>query len=87
MAQDSAMRARVAGKERTAARTVWSVEIGPLRARCLRDGDGYLVQGRTERGWSDEIARGTGPLDLLRLIVGSVGVAKAVAASAERAVP
>jgi len=37
MNQDKAMRARVAGREATEERTVWKLDVPPLRYRCLRD--------------------------------------------------
>jgi hypothetical protein len=74
---DQGVRARVDGKTKTAARTAWSLEIGPLRARCLREDDGsYVVQGRTEKGWSTEIGKGTDPLVLLKTVANSKGVAR-----------
>lgn len=80
MASDPA-HARSAGKEAVGARTVWFVDIGPLRARCLLDGEGYVVQARTSRGWTDTIGRGADALELLRRLMSSAGMAKAMAAS------
>ena len=44
------VRARSDGKDRVAAATVWSVDVGGLRVRCLRVEGGYVAQARTPRG-------------------------------------
>lgn len=64
------VRARVAGKQAIEARTIWALEAGygaPVRVRCLRrDEGGYVVQARTSKGWTEEIATGDDPWDLLK---------------------
>jgi hypothetical protein len=76
MQGDAAMRARVDGKTAVEASKAWELHVGELAARCLKTDDGYIVQGRTAKGWTAEIGRGSDPLDLLRSVVASKGVAK-----------
>jgi len=84
MPQESAMRARVDGRAKVAARTVWTLEIGALTARCLRQDDGtFIVQGRTSKGWTAEIGKGADAQTLLVCVVKSKGVATALAAKAK----
>lgn len=72
------MRARVDGKQKTAASIVWSFEAGGLRVRCLALDEGFLVQARSEKGWTEFIGRGRDAFALLKLIVGSGTAKKAV---------
>ncbi len=77
-----ATRARVAGKMAVAARTVWQLDIGQMRIRCLWQDDHYELQARTEKGWC-HFGGGTCPHQLLsRVIIG-----KTVAAAIERNKP
>jgi hypothetical protein len=79
MTTDAAVRARVAGREAVAAKTVWQLDLGPVRARCVRQGEAeYVVQGRMSNGWTTVILRGTDPVELLRQVAGSIGVRKAI---------
>lgn len=76
---NSAMRARVAGKMAVEARTAWALDIGGgmHRLRCLRDehGDGFTVQMRTSKGWTQEVTKGTDAHALLCKVVGSKAIA------------
>jgi len=74
--QDAGMRARVAGKQATAARKAWELEAGPARFRCLLEADGsYVVQARGSKGWSTQVATGTDPVELLRKLVNTPALA------------
>ena len=73
------MRARVAGKAAVAARIVWSLEAGQLRARCLAVGRGYfVVQLRSSAGWENTVTRGVDPVALLQRMTGAGLVAQQV---------
>jgi hypothetical protein len=79
MTSDEAVRARVTGREAVADKTVWQLNAGPLRARCVHEGGpAYVVQGYTYKGWTAVIFRGTDPVELLRQVAGSIGVRKAI---------
>lgn len=64
---DDAVRARVAGRVAIANRTVWNIEIGPCRFRCVLDSRLclYVMEARQPGGGYDEIGRGTDPRELL----------------------
>jgi len=69
-AADKAMRARVSGKQDTARRTVWQLNIGDLRLRCLSVSCGHVVQIRSAKGWeSVDAGRSANPLSLLRAVL------------------
>lgn len=87
---DEGVRARVAGREAVARRTVWQLDIGPLRMRCIAtpvestyEGNpitptsAYIVQSRDpQNGWTGVVGTGDDPAELLRRAVGSTAVAK-----------
>lgn len=89
-ATDAGVRARVAGREAVARRTVWQLDIGAFRVRCVaspveRDDNGepikpasaYVVQNRDPKnGWTNMVGAGDDPAELLRRLVGSAGVAE-----------
>ncbi len=53
MSQDDEMRLRVEGKTNAQARTVWQLDVGGQRWRCIRrrkDGT-FELQHRTDRVW------------------------------------
>jgi hypothetical protein len=66
-AGDEAMRKRVAGRVAIASRTVWNIEVGPCRFRCVLDSRLclYVMEARQPEGGYDEIGRGTDPQELL----------------------
>jgi hypothetical protein len=57
--------ARAAGKTAMRARIVWQLEAGSLVVRCVRSSDGFVVQARTEKGWTEVVAEGTSAYSLL----------------------
>jgi hypothetical protein len=89
---DQAVRARVDGRTAVARRTVWQLEVGPLRMRCIAtsvectyEGDpikptsAYIVQSRDPKnGWTGVVGAGDDPAELLRRVSGSASVAKFV---------
>lgn len=84
--EDDAVRARNEGKDAVARRTIWILEIGGLKVRCLLENQTmFVVQVRTEGSWRREIARGPDALRLLRTIAGttlaSIAVAEAMTAA------
>jgi len=82
---DTAMRARVAGRENVAARTVWQLDATALRIRCvLVDAETYELQGRTTHGWV-KVAVGVNPMAMLKKISSLPAVANAVAEQIKRA--
>jgi len=84
MSQEDAMRARVAGRAATEARTVWCLTINDgLALRCLAQGDGFVVQARTKT-WTD-IATGYDAGELLSNVVSSKGSAGAIQRAVQRA--
>lgn len=76
---EKAVRARVDGREAVAKRTVWSLEIGPVRARCLWRGRDFVVQIRGPKGWNPEVGHGKDALALLRTVTRSKGLEDALA--------
>jgi hypothetical protein len=74
-----AARARVAGREAVAARTVWQLAVRGLRLRCVQVGAAYQVQARETTGWR-VVASVDHPLPALRLAASSEIVAKVVRA-------
>lgn len=83
-AADKAMRARVEGRNKTAARTMWTVLIGDRFAlRCLARDDGrFDVQVRGPNGWQP-LFPGDDPLAMLRAVSTSKTVEGALAALRE----
>jgi hypothetical protein len=79
MNTDLAVRARVEGKSAVARRTVWRLDVGLVTARCLRDGDSFVVQVRGPAGWNPAVGRGPDATKLLQAVARSPGVASAVA--------
>lgn len=76
---DTAMRARVSGRENVAARTVWQLDANSLRLRCvLVDAETYELQGRTTHGWV-KVASGVNPMEMLKKTSSLPAVANAVA--------
>src|SRR5271167_1278585 len=87
---DSAVRARVAGREAVARRTVWQLDIGPFRMRCvaspvetgdngepIKPASAYIVQNRDPKdGWTNIVGTGDDPAELRRRVSGSAEVAK-----------
>lgn len=73
---EEGVRARVAGRVDIATRTVWKLEIGDLRVRCVREEDGstLIVQANDGAGWNNEVTRGTDAYQLLQAVVASKGV-------------
>lgn len=65
---DKAVQARVAGKELVAKRTIWQLEIGHSRFRCVWTGTDFTVQHRTDKGWSEGLAHWADPADALRRV-------------------
>lgn len=79
MSEDQNHRARAAGKAAIAASTVWSLQIGPLKLRCIKSLTGlFVVQGLAHRNVYTEITSGDDPIALLRKTVMSDVVNKAV---------
>lgn len=73
------MRARVAGKQRIAALTVWSIDIGVLRFRCVNAGDVYYeIQCLVSSKWKS-LGYEKEPLDALRRLVTTGNIETAVA--------
>jgi hypothetical protein len=68
MSQEAAMRKRVEGKQAVQARTVWALEVGCIKLRCLSEGAEFVVQGRDSSGWH-KITSGKSSADLLRRAV------------------
>lgn len=70
---------RWAGRQRVQNQTVWTLSVGNLQARCVRNGDkDFVVQGRGDKGWTENIGSGEDPVELLRRVTASKGVANAV---------
>lgn len=72
MSQDEALRARVDGKARTQASVVWSLTVRSVSFRCLPRGSGFVVQARTDKGWTTEVVAGSNPANLLTTLVRSL---------------
>lgn len=82
-AADKAMRARVEGRQKTAARMLWSLTIGGVALRCLAAGEfGYEVQARGPSGWQPLFAD-EDPLAMLKAVVLTSTVEEALAALRE----
>jgi len=64
-------KAMVAGKQATQARTVWQLEVGEARFRCLRQKVGFTVQVRGPTGAWETFCRGERQLQLLFRLVES----------------
>lgn len=77
--EDAGVRARVDGKTAIAARTVWALEVGGARFRCLREQGGYVVQARTRKGWTAEVCKGPDAAELLRQVACSKPVVALIA--------
>lgn len=60
-------------------RTLWQLDIGNIRTRCVSVEDGFAVQGRTDHGWTTVLAKGTDPTALLQSLVNSATVHNALA--------
>ncbi len=81
MSQDSAMRARVAGRNEVAAKTVWQLEIfGGVAFRCIAQSEAaHVVQVRTGKGWMLLTPEPRpDPHDLLRRVVNTDSLAKVI---------
>lgn len=75
---DDDVRARVAGKQAVALRTVWQIQAGLLALRCVADVDGgFVVQARQASGW-EHLASGDDALELLRRVIRSKAIARSV---------
>jgi hypothetical protein len=71
---DDAVRARVEGRMKTASKTVWSLECGGLRLRCLRADGGFIVQVHDGSRWG-ELTKGSDAHKLLVDVASSNSVA------------
>jgi len=74
---DKAVQARVEGRQRMAARTMWKLEAGPLQLRCVKDGpDDFHLEAKSEKGWGKFGPQSVHPLALLRVAVQLSAVSK-----------
>ena len=79
---DDAVRARVEGRLKTAGKTVWSLECGGLRLRCLRaDVGGFIVQAHDGSRWG-ELTKGSDAHKLLIDVASSKSIAEFLARAA-----
>lgn len=76
MPTDEAVRARNAGKDAVAMRTIWSVDLAGLRFRCLADMRTFVVQIR--QGTWQELSgfRGRDPVEMLNRLTSSHYIAE-----------
>lgn len=72
---DDAVQARVEGRMKTASKTVWALDCGGLRLRCLRaDAGGFIVQAHDGSRWG-ELTKGSDAHKLLIDVASSSSVA------------
>jgi hypothetical protein len=78
MNQEQKTRAMADGKARTASKIEWLLSVrNALHMRCLRlNEDTYVVQVRTDKGWVEELGRGSDPVALLQKVATSKGPAR-----------
>lgn len=82
LVDDSALRARVSGRERVAQNTIWSLTVRELRFRCIATAGDYVIQVRHSTGWK-ELIPGADPMVLLRRAATSGSVRRAIAMAKE----
>lgn len=78
--EDNGAGARWAGRAAVAAATAWQLDLGAVAFRCVRDGDGYVVQQRQggSTPWA-QFAAGADATALLRQLVALPAIGKLIA--------
>jgi hypothetical protein len=77
------VRARADGKLAMRARIVWQLDAGPLAVRCVRNNSGFVVQGRSDKGWTEVLGEGTDAHKLLAQVCLTPAIGAALAEEGE----